>query len=189
MGTSFVATMLAMHPEYQEKVFQEISIVIPDKTQDPTQDDLQKLTFTDLCIRETLRLFPSVPLISRYSTKPFRLANGIIVPENIPIIIGLRQIHLQEKYYGLSANLFNPYRFQDEQIKHLPAAAYIPFSFGPRNCIGFYYAQVSVKLYIVHLIRNYRLTTSYKNIEDLKLLQNGSLRLVDNHMIKLERRH
>lgn len=188
VNSSFVAIMLALYPEHQEKVYEEILAVMPDRNNDLTQADLEKLKFTDLCIRETLRFFPSVPLISRYSTVPFRLANNVIVPENVPIIIGLRQIHLQKKYYGPTASIFDPYRFLDDRMKNLPAAAYIPFSYGPRNCIGFYYAQVSVKLYIAHLVRNYRLRTIYKNIDDLKLLQNGSLRLVDKHMLKLERR-
>lgn len=51
--------MLAMHPEYQEKVFQEILTVMPEKNTDLTHADLDKLEFTDLCIRETLRLYPT----------------------------------------------------------------------------------------------------------------------------------
>lgn len=134
--------MLAMHPEYQEKVYKEIISVIPDESTNPTQSDFDKLKFTELCIQETLRLFPSVPLIARYSTKPITLTNGVVVPPNVPMIVGLRQIHLQEKYFGPTAHLFNPNRFLDNSLDNLPKAAYIPFSFGPRNCIGnyrFYY--------------------------------------------------
>lgn len=49
-----MALMLAMHPEYQEKCFQEIYEMMPDKNVDLSQSDLEKLTFTDLCVRETL---------------------------------------------------------------------------------------------------------------------------------------
>lgn len=128
--------MLAMHPEYQEKVFQEVYTMMPDKNATLSQTDLEKLTFTELCMRETWRLFPTVAMSGRESSKPIKLSNNIEVPEGVPIIFGIRQIHRQEKYYGSTALSFNPYRFLDENIKDLPAAAYMAFGFGPRNCIG-----------------------------------------------------
>lgn len=188
LTASFAAVMLALHPKYQEKVFQEVLEIMPDPKMDLSQADLDKLPFTDLCLRETLRLFPSIPCIARYSTKPITMANGTIVPANVPIVIGLRQIQTQEEYYGPTAKQFNPNRFNDEVTKNLPSAANIPFSYGPRNCIGYFYAQVAAKMSIAHLIRNYRLSTTYKNIDELKLLLNIGLRLVDKHVVKMERR-
>ena len=180
--------MLAMHPEYQEHVYREILSVMPEPNMDLTQTDLEKLKFTELCIRETLRLFPSVPIIGRYSTKSIQIANGIVVPPKVPIIIGLRQIATQVKYFGPSARQFNPNRYLDENLANLPSTANIPFSSGARNCIGIFYAKMSMKLFIAHLVRNYQLTTSYKNIDELKLLFSTGLRLVDKHMVKLRRR-
>lgn len=126
--------MLAMYPEHQEKVFQEIFDAMPDKCTDLTQEDLQKLEFTNLCIEETLRLFPTAPLIGRTAVCSIKLSNGVIVPANVPFLFGLRQIHIREKYFGPTANIFDPYRFLDERFKNLPGGAYIPFSYGPRNC-------------------------------------------------------
>lgn len=135
-----MAVLLALHPEYQEKVYQEILTVLPDKNAELTQSDLEKLEFTDLCIRETLRLFPTAPIIGRVASKPIKLSNNVEVPPGVPIIFGIRQIHIREKYYGPTAKIFNPYRFLDENVKNLPASAYIPFSYGARNCIGKYLA-------------------------------------------------
>lgn len=132
--------MLALHPQHQEKVFEEILRIMPTKDVDLTQSDLDKLVFTELCIRETLRLFPTAPVIARVATKPIQLTN-CIVPPNIPMIFGLRQIHLQPKYYGSTAHIFDPDRFLNENFQNLPNAAYIPFSFGPRNCIGAFETQ------------------------------------------------
>lgn len=136
IGSAFVALMLAMHPEHQEKVFQEIYALMPDRNTDLSQADLEKLTFTDLCVRETLRLFPTAPLIGRVAEKPVKLSNNVKIPPGVPIFFGLRQVHLQEKYYGPTAHIFNPYRFLNENVRNLPAAAYVAFSYGPRNCIG-----------------------------------------------------
>lgn len=126
--------MLALHPDHQEKVFQEILTVMSDKNSDLTLEDLEKLEFTELCIRESLRLYPTAPLIGRVANKPIKLKNNIDIPANVPLIFGLRQIHMQEKYYGKTANAFDPYRFLDEKVKNLPPTTYIPFSYGPRNC-------------------------------------------------------
>lgn len=189
LGISFAVLMLAMHPKYQEKVYEEMLTVMPDPNMNLTHDDLTKLKFTDLCIRETLRLFPIVPIIGRYSTKPLKLSNGIVVPENVPIMIGLRQIATQEEYFGPTALEFNPNRFVDKSFLNGTQTANIPFSYGARNCIGYFYAQIVMKLFIAHLIRNYQLTTNYKSMNELKIMFMVGLRLVDKHMVKLSRRN
>lgn len=128
--------MFALHPEHQEKAFQEILTVMPNKDSNLTQSDLDKLEFTELCIKETLRILPTVAVTGRIATNPIKLSNGIELPSNVPIIIGIRQIQHNEDYYGPTAHLFDPYRFSEGKIKNLPDAAYIPFGYGPRNCIG-----------------------------------------------------
>lgn len=125
--------LLALYPEYQDKVYQEILTVMPDKDVEFTQSDFDKLKFTDLCIRETLRLFPAVPLIARTPNKSIILNNGVEIPPGVPIVCGIHQIQTREKYYGPTAKVFNPYRFNDDEINNLPASAYMPFSYGPRN--------------------------------------------------------
>lgn len=110
-ASAFVAVMLALHPGYQQQVFQEILTVMPDKNAELTQTELDKLEFTELCIRETLRLFPAAPLIARIPSKPIKLRNNVEIPPDVPIIFGLRQLHIREEYYGPTAKIFNPYRF------------------------------------------------------------------------------
>lgn len=187
-GVGFVTIMLALNPEFQEQVYQEIVAAMPDTQMELKQNDLDELVFTDLCIRETLRLFPTIPFIARISSKPMTLTNGIVVPADTPFVVGLRQISRRKEYFGPTAHQFNPNRFSDENLKKLSATSNMPFSYGPRNCIGIYHAQVGLKLYVAHLVRNYRITTSYKNIDELRPLFNVGLRLADKHMIKLERR-
>lgn len=75
----FIILMLAMHPEYQEKVFDEISDIFPDDTNfDVTAEDIAKLTYTDLVIKETLRLFPVVPLMSKQAKTKMEIGSEII---------------------------------------------------------------------------------------------------------------
>lgn len=139
--------MLAMHPEHQEAVFQEIYRVMPTKDMDLTQGDLDQLPFTDMCIREALRLFPTGSVIARVARKPIRL-NNCLIPANVPLVIGIRQIQMQPIYYGANANVFEPYRFKEENLKNLPNAAFIPFSYGPRNCVGQYLSIFNLRHFV-----------------------------------------
>lgn len=112
--------MLALHPEYQKQVYNEVLAVMPNADMDLSQADLDKLKFTDLCIKEAERLFPSIPLIARISGKPIKLLNGVEIPADVPIVIGLRQTQIQEEYYGPTATQYNPNRLLDENVKNLP---------------------------------------------------------------------
>lgn len=129
--------MLAMHPEYQEIVYKELLDVVPSKDADLTPDMLNKLKFLDLCIRESLRILPTVPLIGRNPIEPIKLGD-VVIPANTPIVIGIKQIQIREEYWGSDAKSFNPYRFEkfDRNKVKENQCAYMPFSYGPRNCIG-----------------------------------------------------
>lgn len=71
---SIVCLMLAMHPEIQEKVFQEIYDIFPEKKIEATYDDLMKLNYLDIVIKETLRLYPSGPYIARTVSSDMELS-------------------------------------------------------------------------------------------------------------------
>lgn len=134
--------MLAMHPEYQEKVFEELLSIMPNTDVDLTPTLINKMIYLDQCIREAQRLFPTVPLIGRTSTETFKL-DGYEIPPNVPIFVGIRQIHRSENLYGSDAHLYKPERFKPSE--HHPnkdqPGMYLPFSLGPRNCIGNYNAS------------------------------------------------
>lgn len=138
--------MLGMHSDVQERVFKEVLSIMPEKTSPLIFDNLNELTYMDQCLNETMRLFPPVTVIPRESEKPFVLKNGIVVPPRIPLAIGVRQIHRNEKYWGPNANLFDPTRFEKERMKDLPPTCFIPFSYGPRNCAGIYLRNIYLYL-------------------------------------------
>lgn len=129
--------MLAMHPEYQEKLFEELLSIMPNTDVDLTPTLINKMIYLDQCMREAQRLFPTVPLIGRTSTETFKL-DGYEIPPNIPIFVGIRQIHRKESLYGSDAHLYKPERFKPNE--HHPnkdqPGMYLPFSLGSRNCIG-----------------------------------------------------
>lgn len=137
VSLSTLLLMLAMHPECQEKVFEELLNIMPNSDLDLNPTLINKMIYLDQCIREAQRLFPTVPLIGRTSNETINL-NGYEIPPNLPIFIGIRQIHRREDYYGSDAHLYKPERFRPNE--HHPnkdqQGIYLPFSLGPRNCIG-----------------------------------------------------
>lgn len=77
---SYAILMLAMHPEHQERVFEEVKLIFPDKNMDNfvNYEDLNNLEFTERIIKETMRLFPAVPVMARNATAPFDLSTWLL---------------------------------------------------------------------------------------------------------------
>lgn len=58
-----------MFPEYQQRLFEEITSVLPNASAEITKEDLKQMPYLDMFIKETLRLFPAVPFLTRRVTK------------------------------------------------------------------------------------------------------------------------
>lgn len=67
--------MLAIYPEMQDKCYEEIRSVLPNKEDELSYDDLSKLDYVERCLKETMRLFPTVPVVARKVDINFNL-NG-----------------------------------------------------------------------------------------------------------------
>lgn len=75
---SKIILMLAMHPDIQERVYQEIMSVCPDKNSELSQEDCSKLTYTEMFCKETLRLFPASSFIGRKADADVKLDGNIL---------------------------------------------------------------------------------------------------------------
>lgn len=68
--------MLALHPEYQEKVFQELREIFPEQRSDVTLEDISKLKYTDQFMKESMRFNPTLPFMSRNTKKDFQIGTN-----------------------------------------------------------------------------------------------------------------
>lgn len=124
-----------MHPEHQERVFEEIKDILPTKDTPLRPEHIAKMKYLDLCIKESLRLFPIVSLMSKTVKTSVNLS-GYEVHPGVSIVIPVNYIQRKKEYWGPNAHIFDPAQFSPENISKVNRYAFLPFSNGPRNCVG-----------------------------------------------------
>nr|QZP43569.1 cytochrome P450 monooxygenase CYP341L2 [Ephestia elutella] len=158
VGASFTAVMLSQYPEVQDKVYNELREVVGGSDRPLKLADISQMKYLDAVIKETLRLYPPVPAIVRMVEKDFVLPSGFKLVPDVCVVIHIWAMHRNPTFWGKDAEEFKPERFLDTNLKH--PAAYIPFSFGPRNCIGTRYAMISMMIVIATIVRRFKLLPS-----------------------------
>ncbi|XP_075168008.1 putative cytochrome P450 4d14 [Haematobia irritans] len=157
-GISYTCYLLARHPEVQRKVLQEIQEVLGDDMGKPmTMQHLQELKYLDCVIKESLRLYPPVPMIGRLVEKDIEL-NGMLIPANTQLSL-LLYAGCRDPDYFTQPNDFIPERFESssESADKVNAFANVPFSAGPRNCIGQKFAMLEMKCTISKIVSHFEL--------------------------------
>ncbi|XP_065354384.1 probable cytochrome P450 313a4 [Calliphora vicina] len=187
-GILSALVMLATHPEVQERLYDEIINIFPEKDFEMEYEHLEQLPYLDMIINETLRLAPSIPLIGRHVTKDMPLTKDLVLPKDIQVIMSIFHVHRRKDIWGPNANSFDPDNFLPENMAGKHAYAYIPFSKGTRNCIGWRYALFAMKVIIVGIIRNYRLSTTTK-YEDIEFTYHIALKYLNEPSFKIHRRN
>uniref|UniRef100_A0A182S4W2 Uncharacterized protein n=1 Tax=Anopheles funestus TaxID=62324 RepID=A0A182S4W2_ANOFN len=178
-------TLLAMHRDVQEKVRDEIMAIFPaDDKIETTPEALNELVYLERCIKEGLRLCPSVPLVARVCSDDIEI-DGNIIPRGTPILFSIAALHRRKDLWGPDAERFDPDRFLPERSKGRHPYAFKPFSIGSRDCMGKQYAIMGMKQVLVHLLRNFRFHTDLE-YEKMEFKFDIQLRLSQKYMFKIE---
>ncbi|KAG5311952.1 CP4C1 protein, partial [Pseudoatta argentina] len=186
---NFVIIMLANFKEIQEKAYEELLEIYGTETPKfaPVKyEDLQHMHYLECIIKETLRLFPTIPMIGRELTEDLKMGEYVL-PKGADVFIMFIQMHRNEKYWP-NPMMFNPDRFLPEKRNCMPYY-YMPFSDGPRNCMGSKYAMMSMKVILATLIRTFvfKLNQSIE-IDKIKLNSDIVLSIAEPIKIRIEKR-
>lgn len=155
-SVAFCLFLLTQNADCQTRCRQEIDDIFRDDFQRPaTMRDLRSMRYLEQCIKETLRLYPSVPLIARRITEKVMVGNHQLPPGSNVLISPYATHRIPEIYP--EPERFDPERFTVEECEKRSPYAFIPFSAGPRNCIGYTFAMLEMKTVISTILRHYEL--------------------------------
>uniref|UniRef100_A0A8C5W2K6 Cytochrome P450 family 4 subfamily F member 22 n=1 Tax=Microcebus murinus TaxID=30608 RepID=A0A8C5W2K6_MICMU len=155
-GLSWVLFNLAKYPEYQEKCREEVQEVMRGRELEELEwDDLTQLPFTTMCIKESLRQFPPVTLVSRRCTEDIKLPDGRVIPKGVICLISIFGTHHNPAVWP-DPEVYDPSRFDPENAKERSPLAFVPFSAGPRNCIGQTFAMTEMKVVLALTLLRFR---------------------------------
>ena len=176
--------VLTQHPDIYARVLQEVDTVLQGRS--PTYSDLTNLPYCLQVFKEILRLYPPAYAISRVALHDIEL-NGYQVHRDETVMIPTYVMHRRSDFYP-DPEIFNPERFMPEREKQLPRYAYLPFSAGPRICIGNYFAMMEGHLLLATLAQRvtFELISGQEIVPDPQ--QNITIRPTHGVQVKVHRR-
>ncbi|XP_028600101.2 cytochrome P450 4V2-like [Podarcis muralis] len=177
--------LLARHPEAQRKVHHELDEIFGNSDRHVTMDDMKQLRYLDCVIKEALRLFPSVPLFARKLSEECYI-RGFRVPKGVDALILPFALHRDPDVFP-EPEEFRPERFFPENAAGRHPYAYVPFSAGPRNCIGQRFAQMEEKTILATILRRFSVESAQRR-DQLDLVGELILRPDKGIWIQLKKR-
>ncbi|XP_063283835.1 cytochrome P450 4B1-like [Pelobates fuscus] len=154
-GISWILYCMATQPEHQQKCRKEIREVLGKK--DTLEwEDLSKIPYTTMCIKESLRLYPPVPSVSRELAKPITFSDGRTLPAGCMVSLNIFCMHHNPSVWK-DPEVFDPFRFSPENSAKRHSHAFAPFAAGPRNCIGQNFAMNEMKVAVVLTLKRYEI--------------------------------
>lgn len=145
--------LLSQHPEAETKLLTELQEVLGDRR--PTMEDLPRLRYTDMIVKESMRLYPPAWSIAREALGECDIG-GYRVSPGTQLLISQWVTHRDPRYFE-DPEAFDPDRWEDGFAKRIPKYAYFPFGGGPRQCIGGAFATIQVALLVATIARKFRL--------------------------------
>lgn len=174
---------LSRNPEVEQKLYSEIDSQVAGEI--PTFEETAKMPYTRQVLEETLRLYPPVWLYSRTAIADDHIC-GYDIPAGTNVFFAPYYLHRHPGYWE-DVETFNPENFSADKVKDRHKFAFIPFSAGPRRCIGDYFSIVEMQIHLGTMVQKFRLeyVADEKGVE---LDPQVNLRSKNSIMMKLVKR-
>ncbi|CAI6331557.1 unnamed protein product [Periconia digitata] len=145
------------NPHVVRKLQQELDAALPDIDAVPTFSQVKDLPYLDSVIKETMRIHSTSSLGLPRVVPPgpgITLPNSSLhFPQGVVLSVPAYTIHHSTKIWGPDADEFRPERW--ESVTDQQKAAFIPFSHGPRSCVGRNVAEMELALIVGTVFRRY----------------------------------
>ena len=143
--------LISQHPEVEQRLAHEVS----GAANSVAYNDLPRFPYTRQVIDETMRLYPAGWLLTRKALHDDWLGK-YFVPAGIEIYVPPYFIQRNPRYWK-DPDRFDPDRFAPGSLKHSHRLASLPFSSGPRNCIGAAFARIEMQIHLMTIAKHLRL--------------------------------
>ena len=152
---SWTWLLLGENPQVEQKLIEELSRVLGGRA--PAPADLPRLVYTDMVLREAMRLYPPVWIIGRRALAPFRLGEYEL-PAKTNVLMSQLLMHRDPRYFP-EPERFDPDRWKpgDPRGASLLRFAYFPFGGGPRVCIGAGFATMEAVLLLATIAQKFHI--------------------------------
>jgi cytochrome P450 len=157
---AFAWYLLSQAPDVEARLHREIDTVLGDHA--PSLAAVPKLPYTRAIIEETLRLYPPIPSLGREAVRDETIA-GHHVPKGSLVLVIPWLLHRNRKLWDRPDH-FVPERFLDENGPTPDKWSYVPFSIGPRTCVGMAFGLTEAILCVATLAQRFwlRLAAGHK---------------------------
>ncbi|TKR87450.1 hypothetical protein L596_011847 [Steinernema carpocapsae] len=160
----FFVQAMGQMPHIQDKLYEELDEIFQGEDRDVTMEDLNKMKYLEQCMKETIRILPTVPMIGRRITEE-TVVSGYTIPVGVTVMVAPFATQRDPRFYP-NPDIFNPDNFTLENIGRRSAYSFLPFSAGPRNCIGQKFAMMEQKILLSKLFRKYRVIATLSELEN-----------------------
>ncbi|XP_034234397.1 cytochrome P450 4g15-like [Thrips palmi] len=172
-ASSFFLCIMGVQHDVQDRCAAELKDIFGHSDRPATFQDTLQMKYLERCIMETLRLFPPVPILARRLTEDVKIKSGYVLPESTTVILAPFMVHRDPDTYP-NPEKFDPDNFLPERCADRHYYSFIPFSAGPRSCVGRKYAMLKLKILISTILRKFEVRsdipyTDYQLVGDIIL--------------------
>ncbi|MEV5886180.1 cytochrome P450 [Streptomyces sp. NPDC052020] len=151
---AFALHLLALHPKAQERTQTELDDVLGGRA--AAADDLDRLPYLTMVLKEAMRLYPSVAIMGRKAVTDTEIG-GFRIPAGADVYVSPYVTHRHPAYWD-DPEAFDPERFTPQAEADRPRYAFFPFGGGPRACIGQHFSMLEATLALATLLQRFTLT-------------------------------
>ncbi|XP_078695165.1 cytochrome P450 3A24-like [Branchiostoma floridae x Branchiostoma belcheri] len=182
---TLTAYNLALNQEAQDKVIEEVDAVI-EKRGALDYEAVNELPYMEMCIQETLRMFPAAMRFDRVCKEDTEV-KGLHIPAGMIVNVPVYPIHYDPDIWP-EPEKFKPERFSKEEKEARDPYAYLPFGSGPRNCVGMRLAQLELRFALAKILQKFRFVTCDKTVIPVRLQNTLGNQIEGELMLKVEAR-